>query len=46
MGINENVEIIHTFFLFEIPFVERNAIAQKVIVLDRNDNIHETFKRI
>ena len=46
MGINENVEIIHTFFLFEIPSVERNAIAQKVIVLDRNDNIHETFKRM
>ena len=46
MGINENVEIIHTFFLFEIPFVERNDIAQKVIVLDKNDNIHETFKRM
>ena len=34
MGINENVEIIHTFLLFEIPFVERKHIAQKVIVLD------------
>jgi hypothetical protein len=36
----------YLFSLFEIPFVERYDIAQKVIVLDRNDNIHETFKRM